>query len=476
MQIRPSQIGIFQRVQTNLLEHLGKLARSQEQVATGKRILRPSDDATGAGIALLLRRQVSEVSGYRAAAQAGRPFLEGAVVNLQEGSSMLQKVREDVMLAMTGTMSNDDRVFLAEEIESLREGLLDVANARWGDRFLFAGTATSDVPFVEVAGGEGSRTAYRGTDAHPTVTLGTGVEVEIGQSGEFVFGGGVVTSVSLEGVSGARVGPTANFGSGYQTLRVRHDVTSGALGAGLAFAGGGVDDTLLGARDLTVDSVAGTVQLGTGPALAIPDPASAEATDFVVKDADGSELHLDFTGYTGVDFSGTVQGDGSLSLDGVAWTAIDFVATDLELVHGTDGAVLHVDTTTITRASDDVVVFEGSANLFDTLTGLASDLRRAGEFTQQELNDRIGARLSEFDRGYDQLISSLTRLGSRAVRLDGAEARLSSLELELKGRLSLTEDADLAETALEMARTQQSLEVVQAAGARLLQQTLLNYL
>ena len=94
----------------------------------------------------------------------------------------------------------------------------------------------------------------------------------------------------------------------------------------------------------------------------------------------------------------------------------------------------------------------------------------------QELNARLGARLEEFDRGHEQVISSLTRLGSRSARLDGADARLASVELELQGRLSMTEDIDLGQAALEMARTQQSLEVVQAAGARLLQQTLLNYL
>lgn len=474
-QMRPSQIGIFNQVQSDLMQHLSSLIRSQEQIASGKRILRPSDDATGTGIAMLLRRQISEVSGYRSAAGSGKPFLEGAVVNLQEGSMLLQQVREDLMLAMTGTLSDQDRVLLADEIDSLRSGLLDIGNAKWGERFLFSGTATDEPPFVEVRGGEGARANYMGTSEHPSVTLGTGVEVETGLAGNSVFGGGLVDSVTIKGVSGARIGSSANYGEGYQPLRVRHDATTGALGAGIAFAAAGADDTILGAHALTVDTTAGTIQLGTGPPVQIPNPLTG-ASNVVLEDEDGSEVHLDFTGFTGVDFTTTLVGDGSISLDGSSWSTLDFVATDLELVHDSDGSVVHVDTTQITRASDDVVIFKGSANLFDTLEGIVADLRRTDEFTQQELNARLGARLEEFDRGHEQVISSLTRLGSRSARLDGADARLASVELELQGRLSMTEDIDLGQAALEMARTQQSLEVVQAAGARLLQQTLLNYL
>jgi hypothetical protein len=58
-------------------------------------------------------------------------------------------------------------------------------------------------------------------------------------------------------------------------------------------------------------------------------PSAANVADFVVRDAGGAELHLDFS-YTGVSYSGTVTGAGSVSLDGTNYTAIAFTESDLE--------------------------------------------------------------------------------------------------------------------------------------------------
>ena len=64
----------------------------------------------------------------------------------------------------------------------------------------------------------------------------------------------------------------------------------------------------------------------------------------------------------------------------------------------------------------------------------------------------------------------------RSARLGGAEQRQEGLDLELRGRLSAVEDADLAEVALDLSRSQMVLELAQAAGARLIQTSFLNFL
>jgi flagellar hook-associated protein 3 FlgL len=67
-------------------------------------------------------------------------------------------------------------------------------------------------------------------------------------------------------------------------------------------------------------------------------------------------------------------------------------------------------------------------------------------------------------------------LGARSARLASATERQSDLALQLTGRLSAVEDADLSEVALELTRSQAVLELAQAAGARLLQTSLLQFL
>ena len=57
-----------------------------------------------------------------------------------------------------------------------------------------------------------------------------------------------------------------------------------------------------------------------------------------------------------------------------------------------------------------------------------------------------------------------------------AASRLESLEVTAEGLISNVEDADFAEVALYLQRAEQTLKLAQATGARLMRQTLLNYL
>ena len=256
---------------------------------------------------------------------------------------------------------------------------------------------------------------------------------------------------------------------------IRHDATSG-LGAGLASANGGAEDTIVGDHQLVVDGVAGTVQLGGGEVLELPSATDADFTDFVVTDADGSELHLDFTAWTGADFTGTVSGTASIAMDGGDFTALDLSATDLELSDDATATILHVDATGITRAGSELVTFRGAANVFDTLQGIAADLRSGQALGGEMLTERLGTRLEELDRNSANLLAGLSQVGSRMERIETTQERLGEVDLHLQGLISETEDADLTAVVLDLNRSEMTLQVAQAAGARLLQQSLLNYL
>jgi len=67
-------------------------------------------------------------------------------------------------------------------------------------------------------------------------------------------------------------------------------------------------------------------------------------------------------------------------------------------------------------------------------------------------------------------------LGSRSQRLNSAGERTLSVGLQLETFLSSITDADYAEVALDLTRSDLSLQVAQASGARLIQTSLLNFL
>ena len=476
MTLRPTQAFTFSQVSSGIEFNFSKLARAQEQVATGKRILRPSDDPVSTSIAISLRRQAGKVESYLDSIQSSRPLLATATSELEQASGLLTDTRAVVLQALNGTLSDDDRLSLANQLDLMRDTLMGIANTRSGSRYLFSGTATATEPYRDRTVGNERSAVYNGNDSQQRVLIGLGVEVQVNIGGSDLFASGKFKGISFSGLTGVRPGSSANSGQGFDNLIVRHDATVDALGGGLASASGGALDTIIGTHTLNVDATNGTVQLGSGPPRPIPDISVPGAANFIVQDSDGSLAHIDFSGWTGADVSGSLTGQGSVSIDGDSFVSFDGSETDLEVVDSETDSVLHLDMRQVSRSGRELVTFQGATNLFDIIGGIAQDLRNSDGLDHPKLAARIQQRLEEFDSAHSGLLVGLGQLGARLERLESAETRLQGVDLHLQGLISEEEDVDLAQVVLEMTRAEQTLNVAQATGARLLQNTLLRYL
>lgn len=474
MTIRPTQTTSYDLVRAGLARNMAKLLALQGQVASGKRIQKPSDDPTGAAGVLALRGRLGEVGRWLTGAAQGAPLMQAASSAVGEAGEILARARELAMSGLNGTLSDQDRASLAAEVELLRDRLLEVGNTEDGGSALFGGAGSAGAPFSVVTSGGVERVVYRGSSEARAVPIGEGSVVPAVLPGDDVFASSDPAGAQYVGVTGAKRGSSADEGSGYLYLHVRHDATTATLGGGIALAGGGAADTLLGSRALVVDPAAGTATLGGGEPVAIP--AGAAASDVVVRDEHGAEVHLDFSAWDGSAVTGTVAGSGSISIDGTTWTALDLSSGDVELSDATTGTIVHVDATGIVRAGTDLVTFTGTVNAFDVLQGLIDDLRDVHGLDDAELQDRLSARLPELDRNHDRLQLTQAVLGGRLAEVADVEERLEALDVDLRERISKLEDVDLADAVLELTRAEQTLQLAQATGARLLRTTLLDYL
>lgn len=471
MAIRPTQGRIFDMVRLGIQTNTAKLIRAQEQASSGKRILRASDDAVGTSVSLSLRRQIGAIESFVASTSSARPEVEQASSRLQEGSGVIADIRALMIQGMNGALNAADREAIASQIELLGGQLLDIANTRSGDSYLFAGTATETQPFVEELVGGELRVVYRGNDQHQKVLTGREAEVVLNVTGREAFSRFEYTDTSFTNVTGIRSGTTADSGSGYEEIVVRQDGTVGAMGAGVALIGSG--DTLVGDRVLSIDGAARTIQLGGGEPVAIPEPAPA---NFTVGDENGAIVNLDLSGWTGGDLTTTLTGNASISLDGDDFTPLTFTETDLRLMDDETGAVVHVDTTQLVRSGSELVTFAGTPSIFDSIRGAVADLRSPEGTDRGAILRRLQHRLDELDRSQSDLLIGLGRLGAATQRIDVASQRLEDLEVTVDGLISNVEDADFTEVALDLQRAEQTLQLAQATGARLMQQSLLNYL
>ncbi|MFP4312219.1 MAG: flagellin [Nitriliruptoraceae bacterium] len=112
--------------------------RTQSELATGRRILKPSDDPAGSRRAISLRASMKTHERHLANASDAVGWLDAADAQLQSGLERLGRVRELTVRGSTSSSMNE-REALASEIEQINEELLGIANATHLDRPLFGG-------------------------------------------------------------------------------------------------------------------------------------------------------------------------------------------------------------------------------------------------------------------------------------------------------------------------------------------------
>lgn len=465
----------YRLVLGGLQTNLNDMVRYSEQASSGRRLNRPSDDPAAAALALGFERRIADIERSVEAAQSGRDTVDGAAGVLQEVSDLVTQVRALMIQGMNGTLDEQSRTAIADEVALLREQLVTLGNTRQGNRYLFAGSEAETPPFAVDSSGN---VTFVGNDVEQDVRIGPGVGVPINVPGSDLFMANEGTGPILSGLTGLAFGSLASEGSGDEHVTVRHDATdlSALAGSGIVSAAGGANDTLIGTSAVAVDATAGTIQLGSGEPVSIPDPSSPEYANLVVRDENGAELRLDLTAWNGADVAGAAIGDGSVSIDGTNFVAIDPLAPEVRLENPSTGAVLNVDVSGVNRAGDELVQFSGNISLFDVLDGVAADLANSGDFESGDLTERLGMRLDELDRHHNNILAGLGVLGSRSARLNDAANRLQTIEIQVQGQLSQVRDADLPETVLNLQRSEQILQLSQSVGSRLIQTSLLNFL
>ena len=153
MNYRISTGMMYQQSITTMLAKQAKLAHTQQQLASGQRLVTAKDDPVAAGTAVGLDRAVAELErfGMNASAVQNRLGLQENALT-QVGDAMA-RVNELVIQANNAAMGEDSRKAISTELKAIYAGLLDLANSTDGaGRYLFGGTSDGSAPFA-IAGG-----------------------------------------------------------------------------------------------------------------------------------------------------------------------------------------------------------------------------------------------------------------------------------------------------------------------------------
>ncbi|OQP00177.1 flagellar hook-associated protein FlgL [Parageobacillus toebii] len=130
----------------NLSASYARLGKYQDQLATGKKINRPSDDPVIAMKGMVYRTNLTEVEQFKRNFSEAYNWIENSDAALDKATQALQRIRELVVQASNDTYEVSQRAAISEEIKQLTEHLASIANTKVGDKYIFNGTDTLKQP------------------------------------------------------------------------------------------------------------------------------------------------------------------------------------------------------------------------------------------------------------------------------------------------------------------------------------------
>lgn len=150
MNFRIPDTSSAQRSANRVNQQRSRLSVLQEQLATGKRINRPSDDPNGAEAVIRLRTTQREIEHYQRTALAANQKLTAADDSLSGYENLLERTRTLISQGLSDTSTQTAKNALAAELESLHGRILNAANSKYGEEYIFGGTLQTLPPFDPV--------------------------------------------------------------------------------------------------------------------------------------------------------------------------------------------------------------------------------------------------------------------------------------------------------------------------------------
>lgn len=186
--MRVTQSMLTNNMLRNLSNSYSNLDKYMDQLSTGKKINRPSDDPVIAMKGMNYRSQVAAVQQYERNLGEVNNWMDNSDASLDEATKALQRLRELSVQASNGTYEEGQRKNIAEEVDQLKAQLVEIANTKVNNKYIFNGTnttGTEDVngdlkpPVTTDADGNVITVASNNENVMIEVTNGTRIQTNI---------------------------------------------------------------------------------------------------------------------------------------------------------------------------------------------------------------------------------------------------------------------------------------------------------
>ncbi|MFQ5469339.1 MAG: flagellar hook-associated protein FlgL [Gammaproteobacteria bacterium] len=505
-----------------MLEQSSKLSQTQQQLASGKKFLSPSEDPIATSKVLNLEQSMNITNQYQQNSDIARTRLNNEETVLQSLTSVLDRVRELAVQGNNSTYTNVDRLMFASEIRQRLEDVLTLSNTKDASgEFLFSGYQGNVQPFsVDAVGNY----IYSGDDGQRYLQIGPTRQVAVGDNGTDVFRqirngngtfytsgssantgnglidpGSVVDASLIDGDSYTLVFPAATSATNSlvfgDNIGTNDDLTytlkiDGNTVYSVAESGTPVN-TLDGLASVINDDVATTgVRAYVANNTLYLARTTPSSTPIVIDESltGMSDGDLDTaTGYFGSTLTGVTTPNANVTInngDGSVYFVQDSLGNIETNGNYVDGAQITVNgmltSITGTPRNNDVFTISPSQNqdLFTTIQNLAVALETGAhdDASLAQLNNNISATLSNMDQSMENIRIIRAKVGSRLSAIDAQENLNEDYSLHIKETLSNLQDLDFTEAISRLNLQLVGLQAAQQSYMQIQGLSLFNYL
>lgn len=177
----------------NLNRNAQQMNNTQTQLATGRKINKPSDDPVGITYSLRYRAELSSNEQYQKNVDTAISWLEFNDTVMNQAGEVVQRLRELTVKGSTGTNPQSALDSINEEVQQLKEQLIDISNSKLNGKYIFNGETYDVKPYEFPTNLDGS---FDTSNAASIVTdkgkinfiVGESVQLPINVNGNEVFG------------------------------------------------------------------------------------------------------------------------------------------------------------------------------------------------------------------------------------------------------------------------------------------------
>lgn len=510
--VRVATANAFERTVQNINRRQAELAQTQEQLSSGKRVLRASDDAVAATLAERAQNRIARTEADLKALESSRTALAQAESGLAEADEIMHRVRELVVQAGDPVLTASSRADLARQIEGLREQMLAVANRTDTNGItLFGGLGGAEKPFADVYGPnagvsfQGQNGQYAATeDSLPHTVNGHSIWMRVAQ------GSGVVMTELNQANQGdvtgvVTVNTPATLPVPAPTYRVDFypDPAITTTPRPMKF---NIMDATTGAAVLTDQdydpSAPPTVTFAAGAGdFQLTLSGNAQAGDSLYLDP-GTVLPENYTVTADAGNLGQAWSDQGTVVDATALTGDRYAVEYLDGPNGVQFRVMNLSSGgEVVPPTDYVegksVTFDGlqlklsgapsagdritvqsseTGDLFQTLQNVIDALRYGGPNQAAELTHEIGRGLNELDTGLDRILDARGRLGEWLNRADSMENLFTERQTFQANEKSQQEDLDMVKGISDFQSQQVGLQAALQSYAQVQKLSLFQYI